>query len=101
MKTKASTEEIVIGIPVLAWIANYISAKQFAYPFLYCWLSPAGASLYMAWGTLAMFIVVAGVVFNALVKSILKAFMWALVGVAVIELPHLADYLFRLGASCD
>lgn len=101
MKEGLASINTVVGALSLVWVANYLSATQLGFPFLYCWLSPVGASLYMAWGTLALYAVISLVIYNALIKSTLKALVWSLIGVLVIELPSAADYMFRLGASCD
>lgn len=92
-------EHIIVVLGVV-WCGNYIMAKQWGYPFLYCWLSPAAVSLYIAWGTLALYVIVLYVLFQLFVKSIPKAFIGCLIGIGIIEMPHLCDYLFRLGASC-
>lgn len=101
MKTIIHSQENVFGVLAMAWVANYIAAKQFGYPFLYCWLSPIAATLYLAAGALALYVVILCVIYNLFLKSTVSAVMWALMGLMVIELPRAMDYIFRLGASCD
>lgn len=99
-KAPALSVEQAIIVAGGVWWMNYIVAKQWGYPFLYCWFSPAAVTLYVGWATLALYVIALYVVYQLLVKSIPKAFIACLIGIGVIELPHLGDYLFRLGASC-
>ena len=94
--------DVFIGGSILIlWVLNYLSAKWLEFPFLYCWLRAPAVTLYMAFGTLIIYASVGYVLFQFIRNDMIKAIGGALVVVAVIELPHLADYLFRLGASCE
>lgn len=99
-KAEALGPEHIALVGGTLWVANYLVAKGWGYPFLYCWLSPAATAFYMAWATLALYVLALYILFQLLARSVFRAIIGALIGMCIIELPRLCDYLFRLGASC-
>lgn len=91
----------LVAMVFAVFVANYFSATWFGYPFAYCWgdalLSPllaplASLSLFFA-GLSLMYVIGAGKGFGAAVQVVFAMLL-------IAGLPHFADTLFRLGASC-
>jgi hypothetical protein len=80
--------------------ANYLSARYAGYPFAYCWLSPVTSTLYTDWGLVILYGVSAYIVFQLLRGRAAQALGGITIFAAIIELPRLADAVFRLGGSC-
>ena len=103
MKSKAAKTEpavVLAGLLVFAMLGNWASAYAFGYPFLYCWSQPWLQDLYLDFGHLLLIgaLAVGGVmILSGRTKNGLIALA---VLVAVIEVPKLADYIFRWGGSC-
>lgn len=95
-----TTSETAIGALLVLAGANYLSARLAGYPFLYCWLSPAMRTLYSDWGLVILYGVSAYIVFQLLRGRAAQALGGTILFVAIIELPRLADAVFRLGGSC-
>lgn len=82
------------------YVANYLSVEWLEYPFLYCWFATPAAALYMATGTLILSVSVLYAI-----GCLLKGYVWGaavacVIFMVVVNLPRMADYYLRLGASC-
>lgn len=82
------------------WCGNYLSAKLAGFPFLYCWLNEPAASIYLAAATGSLYAAFAYVAFQLYRADMIGAAKGAAFCFIVIELPRLASYVFKLGATC-
>lgn len=87
-------------IVMVAMISNYASVKFYAYPFLYCWLSPVLIPIWepMA-GVLHLFAMLALVMY-LVCRRFMEAALAGGAIVAIIGIPQWTNVLFRMGASC-
>lgn len=85
---------------VLLLIAHAVSTQFWGYPFLYCWLQPVTSTLYMNWGIIVLYAVSAYILIQLFRRGVAQALGGVLLFIAIIELPRLADAVFRRGGSC-
>lgn len=87
-------------IVALAMIANYASVKFYAYPFVYCWLSPVVIPIWEPIaGVLHLFAMLAFVMY-LVCRRFMEAALAGGAIVAIIRIPQWTNVLFRMGASC-
>jgi hypothetical protein len=92
--------ELLIGTLLVLGGANFLAVKAYQYPFVYCWAEPLVAPLYISWGLVILYMACAYTAFQLLRRRTFPALGGALFFIAIIELPRLADMVFRLGGSC-
>ncbi|RVD58840.1 hypothetical protein EN866_19630 [Mesorhizobium sp. M2D.F.Ca.ET.223.01.1.1] len=93
------TSQAVVLVASLA-AGNYLAAKLFGYPFVYCWAGPPARVLYLDWGLVVAYVVVAYTLYSLARKNHAGAFIGFMVFLSLMELPRLVDVLFRVGGSC-
>ena len=93
------TSQAVVLMASLA-AGNYLAAKFLGFPFLYCWAGPAAHTLYLDWGLVVAYVVVAYTIYSFVRKNLLGAFIGAVVFLSLMELPRLVGALFMVGGSC-
>ncbi|RWE44248.1 hypothetical protein [Mesorhizobium sp.] len=97
--TLTGTEKLAAAVLAVA-VVNYLSVRLSGFPFAYCWLSPVTTTLYRDWGLVILYGVSAYIVFQLFRRGMAQALGGTLIFIAIIELPRLADAVFRLGGSC-
>lgn len=85
---------------VAGWCVNALSVYCFRYPFVYCVSYSAARTLYIQWALVVLYACCAFILLCLWRGNMLQAGMAAGLMVAIIELPNVADYLFRVGGSC-
>lgn len=93
------TSQAVVLVASLA-AGNYLAAKLFGYPFVYCWAGPPARVLYLDWGLVIAYCVIAYTLYSVLRKNLTGGLIGTLAFLSLFELPRLADVLFRVGGSC-
>ncbi|MBN9219520.1 MAG: hypothetical protein J0I79_16365 [Mesorhizobium sp.] len=84
----------------LAWCINYVTAKWWGYPYLYCWFGPTVRHAYEAFGNLMFLITLAGFAVNLFKRDWLASIFSAGIMIMILNVPTAADTVFRLGGSC-
>ncbi|MCL6651030.1 hypothetical protein A6R70_01865 [Agrobacterium rubi] len=69
-------------------------------PIVYCLLNVPLAALYMAWGHVILLCIAAYIVLMLFRGQLVPAFGGAVIVIGIIELPRLAELVFRLGGTC-
>jgi hypothetical protein len=94
------SREVLLGLIPLAWYANYMSARYYHWPFLYCWGRKPALALYEPVAELAN-VAALGYFFVQLVRfNVMGALTGALMVVILMGIPTYAETFFRLGGSC-
>jgi len=91
---------VLVNGVVLILCAHVVAATFWDYPFLYCWLQPVTSTLYITWGIVVLYVLSAYIVFQLFRRGLAQALGGILLFIAIIELPRLADAVFRMGGSC-
>ena len=92
--------EFALGAVATAVAVNAASQWVFDYPFVYCLAGPSAAHLYSAWGLVVLYAVSAYIALNLFRGQSVPVIGGAVIFIGIIELPRVAEYLFRLGGSC-
>ncbi len=96
----AKEAQALVAISVVVVALNWLSAKALGFPFLYCWGGYLAAPAYQAFGTVLLYVIVAYTVFYIMRGNLQMVVAAVMLFVAVVEVPRLADAVFRLGGSC-
>ncbi|GEM_PF-3350866 len=91
---------VALGVAATAVTFNAIGQWAFNYPLVYCLAGPPAAHLYSAWGLMVLYAVSAYIVLNLFRGQSIPVIGGAVIFIGIIELPRVAEYLFRLGGSC-
>lgn len=96
-----------IGLPeclamaaAVALAGNWLAVKFGDYPFLYCWFSPYLSQFYIAAAGLLLYLVAGFIVFNLIFFRPARVLYGCMAFFGIVELPTLAEMVFRLGGSC-
>jgi len=99
-RNSALNDHFLIVALAIGLGANFIAGHYFSYPFLYCWGWPVAVTLYMACGTVILYIVSAFTLYALLRGAMVHAIGGTLIFIGITELPRLAHMLFMTGGSC-
>lgn len=89
-----------IGALATAAAFNYAVRWGFDYPIIYCLLNSPLTGLYMAWAHVILLCAAAYIALMLFRGQNVPAFGGAVIIIGIIELPRLAELLFRLGGTC-
>lgn len=78
--------------------ANYLAGRYGGYPFLYCWTAPVLRELYLAWGMVALYLIIVYILIALWRKNVIGVMGSAMLFIAFLELPRLSYHLF--GGEC-
>ncbi|MBZ9975459.1 hypothetical protein [Mesorhizobium sp. BR-1-1-10] len=93
-------KDFAIVAPLVLGGANFIAARYWGYPFLYCWAAPTARDLYLSWGQVAVYYVVGFILITLLRGNKAGVILGVMIFIGIFELPRIADTMFRLGGSC-
>ncbi|MHC2315128.1 hypothetical protein ACVIHC_002174 [Bradyrhizobium diazoefficiens] len=91
------------GIAVLVaavFVANWVSAKYWSYPFVWCWGKTLLQPVLEPWLFVIHFIALAYFLMCAWTVSTINIVRGLMVLIIVFGLPTFAEILLRLGKSC-
>jgi hypothetical protein len=80
--------------------ANYLAAKWWHYPFLYCWTAPTARFLWEPVGQYGYLLTLGLFCLYAFKRNWGKDIFNVIIMLMIVNAPVAADTIFRLGGSC-
>jgi apolipoprotein N-acyltransferase len=97
---KLTPSELLVGLAVGALALNWLVGHYLGYPFLACWFGPLLTAVYMAWGSVLLYVVVLYILYALFWRrDVIRVLSAAALLFVIIELPRLAAYMLG-GGSC-
>lgn len=92
-------KRLALGMATV-WLINAMFAVIGGRPVIYCVFEPTLSALYMQWAIVILYAVLLIGIYAMWRSDLQMTAVVALTVFTIIELPNLADYLWRMGGSC-
>lgn len=100
MEKKINFHHVFLSVGTAAILLNWFLVWIAGFPFIYCWGGYIAAPLYQSLGLIVLYASIAYIFWFLYRGNTIRVMVGAAVFTAVVELPLLADLLFRAGGSC-